>query len=92
MLFTRGNAALIGNLIIVAAIVLVLASITYALVEKPAMNLRGRLPPKRTIELAPSPSDRGPQAGVDPVLSPSGVHADPASTPDSGSADSGFLS
>jgi peptidoglycan/LPS O-acetylase OafA/YrhL len=47
-----GTVALVGNTIIVTGVVLCLASITYYVVEKPAMNLRGRLP-ARTIELAP---------------------------------------
>jgi peptidoglycan/LPS O-acetylase OafA/YrhL len=68
VLFKSGNAAFVGNLIIVAAFVLALASITYYLVEKPAMNLRGLLP-VRTIELAPTASDRGsrPDAPMDVV-------------------------
>ena len=71
VLLKSGNAAFVGNLVIVGAVVLVLASITYSLVEKPAMNLRGLLP-ARTIELAPSASDRGFQPEVDQAPWPSG--------------------
>ena len=49
----NGTEGLIVNLIIVLTIVVALASLTYAFVEKPAMALRGRLP-SRTIEITTS--------------------------------------
>ncbi len=51
LLFSSGAVALFANLVIVFSIVVVLASLTYAFVEKPAMALRGRLP-ARTIEIS----------------------------------------
>ena len=68
VLFESGTAGFAANLIIVASVVLVLASITNYMVEKPAMGLRGRLP-ARTIEIATSVTvstdPRRPQSSVD---------------------------
>ena len=62
VLFTSGNAAFVANLVIVAAVVLALASVTYYMVEKPAMGLRGRLP-ARTIEIATPVTPIAPVSG-----------------------------
>ena len=49
VLLTKGSMALIINSVIVFSVVLVLASCTYYLVEKPCMALRGRLPSRTVV-------------------------------------------
>lgn len=51
LLDSSGAGALVYNVAIVFLVTMVLASITYYLVEKPAMSLRGRLP-ARTVVMA----------------------------------------
>jgi peptidoglycan/LPS O-acetylase OafA/YrhL len=49
LLDSSGPGALVYNVVIVFLVAMVLASITYYLVEKPAMSLRGRLPARTVV-------------------------------------------
>jgi peptidoglycan/LPS O-acetylase OafA/YrhL len=54
-----GRAGLALNILLVASIALLLATISYLLVERPFMALRKRAPRPRTAVPAPAPADAG---------------------------------